>query len=602
MTRKSFTLRRDTFGGGSYLQYTPSTSPASAAVASSTYLKADGVQLAAAQNILSSVSFFEGECSEYNTIELSWGVTLQEPGDLPTPYEVYIVYSPLGHPLTILEGQLLINTRVISSYTHTVQDSQWAYYTMFVRFVSNTDDDYYEPVASISVLLPNNYGSAEDLYSHIPSWYRELDEKDTGALRKFIDIFGWDIDRMRTILDYMIAMKDPQVAEVETLNNIARDLGVDLEAHELGAERLRKVLDSIGELRRQKGTQWAVDKFLTAVAASEVRYASYYNVPTILVYAQRCNLVKDPMFINGVQAGLDGGVPLSNPNLTFDVGSPGTGWDETADKWQNYGNPGTESVGDDLSSYGYDDGQLFDGGGPGDTIGDVVAGSEQKWISYPDPNTGTFENLETLGADIPVRPEDVFYFSVQQSSSLKNIQEAILTVSFYTEGGLSEGELIVSDSSPVEYNGILYWRLEIPSNGIDYSYQNAVLSLTFRPAVNGVPYSYDDFSRILLERNYQGEYFDGDSRKGGWLVDELNSISDFRWRNPVDENNSLPATCFSVYSPNYQKTKHVLERIIPQVIPVMDLTRTGVVYSNRPIGDAARYQVYYDVIPGFEPS
>lgn len=598
MARKSFTLRRDTLGGGSYLQYYPSSSSASAGAASATYLKADGLQLAAGQNILSSVSFFEGECSDYNTVELNWGVTLQEPGPLPGPYEVYIVYSPLGHPATILEGQLLINTRVISSYTHVVQDTQWAYYTMFIRFVSDSDDDYYEPVASISVLLPNNYGSAEDLYGHIPSWYRELDEKSAGHLKKFIDIFGWDIDRIRTTLDYMISMKDPQVAEVETLNNLARDLGIDLEAHELGAERLRKVLDSVGEFRREKGSYRAIEKILTAIAASDVYFVLGSN--QIFVYAQRCNLVKDPMFVNGVQAGLDGGVPLSDSNLNFDVGGPGTGWDEPAESWSKYNTFETESVGDDLSSYGYDDGQLFDGGTPSDTTGDVVAGSQQKWISYPDPNTGTFENLETLGADIPVRYGDVFYFSVQQSSTLKNIQEAILAVSFYTTGGLSEGDLIVTDSSPVEYNGIRYWRLEIPKEGFD-EYQNAVISLTFQPVVNGVTYSYDDFSNILLERNYQGEYFDGDSRKGGWIVDDMTSISDFRWRDPVDENNSLPATCFSVYSPNYQKTKYVLQRIIPQVLPVTELVTSGTVYSNRPITENLKYQVYYDVIPGFEP-
>lgn len=604
MARKSFTLRRGTSEGGSYLQYYPSTNSASAAAASATYLRADEIQFAPASSLRSGISFFEGYCDDYNTVTLKWDVGLEEPGLLPTPYDLYIVYSPTGHPETVIEGQLLINTRSERSFIHKVYDYQWAYYTMFVRYLSNSDDEYYEPVAKLSVLLPTNYGTAEDMYDRIPLWYRGLDEtQGNESLKKFLRVFGWDVDRIRTILDYKIAMKDPQVAEVETLNNIAGDLGIDLRAQELGADRLRKIVDIIGELRRSKGTKGAIERELTAIAGSDVIVDTTNK--SIFVYAQRCNLVKDPKFVNGVQAGLDGGVPTSNPVLTFDVGFPFTGWNKDDLEYNDY----VGSAGGDLDVLGYSVGALFDGGTPSPFGRDPIIGSQQKWISYPDPETGAFENLETLGSDIAVRFGDIFYFSVQQSSTLKNIQDSIVKVSLYTDGGLSEGTLIVSDSEPVEVNGIRYWRLEIPESipdgiGGEISfddYSPAVVSLVFRPVLGNLSFTYDDFSNILLERNYLGEYFDGDTRKGGWLVENMNSISDFRWRDPDNPNNSVPAASFSVYSPNYQKTKNVIQRLLPDVLPVPELITRGTAYSNRPVTSGLKYRIFYDVIPGFEP-
>jgi len=603
MARKSFTLRRGTPEGGSYLQYYPTTSSASAASASATYLRADGIQFAPASSLRSGISFFEGYCDDYNTVTLRWDVNLEEPGTLPTPYDLYIVYSSIGHPETVIEGQLLINTRSEKSLIHKVYDYQWAYYTMFVRYLSNSDDEYYEPVAKLSVLLPTDYGTAEDMYDRIPLWYKGLDEtQGSGSLKKFLRVFGWDVDRIRTILDYKISMKDPQVAEVETLNNIAGDLGIDLRAQELGADRLRKIVDIIGELRRSKGTTGAIERELTAIAGSDVIVDTVDK--SIFVYAQRCNLVKDPKFVNGVQAGLDGGVPTSNPTLTFDVGFPYTGWNNVDLEYNDY----VGSAGGDLDELGYSTGTVFDGGTPSPSGRDPIIGSQQKWVSYPDPATGAFENLETLGADIFVRFEDVLYFSVQQSSTLKNIQDAIVKVSLYTSGGLSEGLHIVSDFESVEVNGIRYWKLEVPESIPDglggeislEEYTPAVVSLVFRPVLGNLSFTYNDFSNVLLERNYLGDYFDGDTRKGGWLVENMNSISDFRWRDPSNPNTSLPNTSFSVYSPNYQKTKNVIQRLLPDILPVPELITRGVAYSNRPVTSGLKYNVYYDVIPGFE--
>lgn len=630
MARQSFTLREDTFEGGSYLQYYPegasASSSASAGAASATYLRGDDVQIASESALLKSLSYFDGYASDYRTVTLDWGFTLEDVdlrpfvGDLaPKPYELVISYSYIGPPATIPEGETLLVTRSVSSIVHKNVEGLWAYYTMFVHYLS-VNDDYYEPVAQRSVLLPNSYGTVDDMYARIPMWYQDLDEKTNGDLYKYLSIFGWDMDYMRTVLDYMISMKDPRIAEVTQLNHLAKDLGIDFRAQELGTDRLRKLLDNIGTIRSTKGTPFSIQEELSAITGSDVIVDSTTN--TIKVYNQRCNLVKDPMVENGVQMGLDGGSPLTKSNLVFDVGQYDTGWTEEdepgytpepaynkelisgANKWDPVPPKGGSAPEPGLGSESYVEGYLFDGGGPADTGFIPIIGSNQSWVGYPDPETGEYGILETQGADIAIRAGDEFYFSVQAYDSDVRVLDSILSVGLYTAGGFSEGQLIVKTETYREINGVKYWKIVVPD---DYLLQEdgttpygfAVLSLAFTPTSNDSHLFYENFTRILFERNFAGTYFDGDTRLGGWIVDEQNSISDFRWRNPTNINTSFPAQAFSVYSANYHKTKKVVQRLLSSIIPVTELITEGVAYSNRVVTDNLKYTVTYDNIPGF---
>lgn len=563
MARQSFTLRRSTFEGGSYLQYYPSDSSASAGAASATYLRGDNIQIAPSGEIgavLSSPSLFEAYAYDYGTVKLNWGITLSAAGVVPAAYSVYIVYSRTGHPETIAEGQVIVETRTQSEFLHTAIEDTWAYYTMFVRFLSTSGDDYYEPVARLSVLLPTNYGSTDDLYRRIPEYYRNLDQSNNEDLYTYLSIFGWDMDRIRTTLDYMIAMKDPQVAEVETLNNLAYEMGVDLEAHELGAERLRNLLDAIGNIRRSKGTPSAISQELGALAGAQVDIDT--TAHTIKVYAQRCNLIKDPMLENGVAAGLEGGFPESPTSIvTYDA----------------------ETVG---ASYG----STIDGGSP-TFSGGPSSISTQKWVSYPNPTNETHVVLETAYADVPIIAGDALYFSVQTGNPLKPVQDAIVSVSLYTTGGTASGTLIATDTSSVTVNAIHYWKLEVPESYTTYT--NAVLSINFESVKNGINYTYDDFEKLLMERNYEGIYFDGDTILGGWLVDGGTSISDYRWLDPAN-----PSKSFSVYTANFQKTKNVINRLISHILPASELITSGTAYSNRTPTTNLKYTITHNNIPG----
>lgn len=644
MARQSFTLREDTPEGGSYLQYYPnsgsgsaSAGSASSGAASATYLRGDDIQFATERTLLNSLSYFQGYASDYKTVSLSWGASLQEPGVLPTPYELLLVYSPIGHPETIPEGQVLLRSRYISEFVHKNVEGLWAYYTLFVRFLSSSGlDDYYEPVRYLSVLLPIDYNTTDDMFSHIPSWYQALDERENGHLKTFLTIFGRDVDYIRTVLDYMMSMKDPAIAEPADLDDIAKDLGIQLQSHDLGANRLRKLLDNIGDIRRSKGTFEAIQKEISAITGSPVEVfwdVDEYGDPelNINVRPQRANLVKDPKLVNGVQTGLDGGSPRTNSLVAFDVGLPDTGWVEEDEEYETLGaysggvvgagsigaagaedgvlliGTWTDAVLDDtpLDAVSYAEGALFDGGSPSDIGFIPITGSKQSWVGFPDPENGEYSVLETLYAEIPVKANDVFYFSIQAYDNDIRVQDDILSVGLYTSGGITEGSLITKTEEYTTVNGFNYWRITIPEDfetteeGISI-WSLAVLSLTFAPSANSSQDFFNNFTNVLFERNFIGEYFDGDTKLGGWITNGLTSISDYRWRDPEYDDSSLPAESFSVYSANYQKTKAILNKLITSILPVNLLSYFDPVYSNEEGVSTPGYVLRYDVIPGEE--
>jgi hypothetical protein len=66
---------------------------------------------------------------------------------------------------------------------------------------------------------------------------------------------------------------------------------------------------------------------------------------------------------------------------------------------------------------------------------------------------------------------------------------------------------------------------------------------------------------LLLERNRLDHYFDGNTVRGGWLID-ASSVSDFRWEGSAFSSRSL-------YADDYVRTSRILDdMLIDEVVPV----------------------------------
>lgn len=631
--------------------------------AANTYLKGDDVQIAPLLNTqitaggaLTNAAFFEAYAYDYSSVILKWGLTLYDATASPAPYSVHIVYSSKGCPDTIAEGSRLIDTRTIEEFTHTNIESDWAYYTMFIRYLSTSGDDYYEQVAKLEVIVPNDYGSTEDLYSKIPMYYQNQDETSNGDLKKYLSIFGWEVDKVRTTLDFSMAMKDPLVGNEETLNFLAQDMGISMTTNDLGSQRLRELLRVVSTTRRNNGSPRAVEKYLEAICGTNVDVSSTNK--TIKIYSQRVNLLKDPKFVNGVAAGIDASYPFSTysgieydnaaPNTTVFASSLDGGTATsvlssavpTTQNWVSFtpeGNTGTSiletggityavsnavysSASSGTFTYTTSTPHNFTSGDLVDIVGVVPTGynkSKQSVIVLSTTSFKTVSQGSTPGtfssngtayksySYVKVVGGETFYFSINTPSYLsgvKNVQGAIKSVSFFPTGGAgaASATAIVTDTVPQVFGSTNYWRLEIPSTVTNYT--NATLSIEYYNSFGGQNITYLDFSYTLLERDSVGEYFDGDVVEGGWLLSGLStgSISDYRWLGA--KNNS-----YSVYSANWKKTQQVISRFLQTILPVPELLTSGTLYSNGYYKDTSnvvsktpvyKYAVTYDVIPG----
>ena len=664
MTRKSFILRDTQSFGGSYVQYDSTLFGASTSGASATYVKGDDVQIVpildtqiTAGGKLANAAFFEAYAYDYQSVVISWGLTLYDASSLPKPYSVHIVYSPNGCPDTIAEGTRIVDTRTIGEFRHVGIKDDWAYYTMFIRYLSTSGDDYYEQVAKLEVLIPNNYGSTEDLYSKIPVYYQNQDENSNGDLKKYLSIFGWEVDKVRTTLDFSMAMKDPFVGNEETLNFLAQDMGVPLTTTDLGSQRLRELLKVVSTTRRNNGSPNSIERYLEAICGSNIDIDSTNK--TIKVYSERVNLLKDPRFVNGVAAGIDaeypsstyGGVIYDNGNAStsvfttpsLDGGTPSSVLSSAIPKTENWvnfspaGNTGTEILETGGITYNISDAVYssasagtftyttsvphnFYSGDLVDISGVTPSGynkSKQSVIVLDTTsfkiiaqgsNPGVFSTAGKASKSynyVNVIGGETFYFSMSvpgDISGVKDVQGAIKSVSFYTVGGAgaASATAIVTDSTPQVFGSTNFWRLEIPSTVT--SYTQATLSIEYYYTFKGQNISYNDFSNMLLERDYIGTYFDGNTVEGGWLLSGLStgSISDYRWLGA--KNNS-----YSVYSANWKKTQQVVSRFLQNILPVPELLTSGTLYSNGYYKDTSnvisktptyKYSVTYDVLPG----
>ena len=289
-------------------------------------------------------------------VHLKWSVPFESIKDLkdviPRAVGYMLVYSDQGAPETISNGDVLSegyrfeeDTIVTTSFTHDGRrEGRWAYYSLFVnyrndpkatRVSSNIDGEgsidpkewagFYERVASLAVIVPKDYGSTMGLYSRIPTHYRMADEAqgtapDTtvievgdgdspdkvtcpeygtlppggkiGPLFKFLSIIGYEMDRMRTIIDHNMLAVDPDITGPETLDAVAGHFGANLNQTDLGTIRQRQMMDNLGLFRRTKGTEFGTSFFLEAVTERDVGID--VDNKTLTLYSARVNHILNP--------------------------------------------------------------------------------------------------------------------------------------------------------------------------------------------------------------------------------------------------------------------------------------------------------------------
>lgn len=478
--------------------------------------------------------FIDAVVTDYDKVRISWNSPIFELGPTARPVETFIRWSLEGEPQTIEDGLPLTNSTLSGSYLHTPDNGatwqgKWVYYSLFLKYAStNTSifiggEQYYEKVASVSVLITKNYGSIDDLWTRIPEYYRLQDAGDE-YLYRFLSVFAWDLDTLRTVIDYTMIQKDPQVASSYTLQKIMEDLGAVITTLELGATRARNYTEDILNQRLSKGTEGGITSAIQAISGSLVTIDKINK--EIQVSPQRINWARDPRitqsFVNGWYT-----ASATNGNLSF-----------LAEPVYFYG----DSVNFNGASLTFD--------APRD-IYNPSAVEEDLFI---------YSNYT-----IPFEVSDTFYISFEVP-----VEDPVEQVILYR----SDGTLAASagPASPetviTRLGGKTFYVLDMSefnsSSGEFYTL------IYFKVP----PTSSFSLTKILIEKEYIGDYFDGYTNTGGWITGTV-LRSDYRWS--VDPN-----TSYSLYSADDWRTRKTLERIYKQFLPVLWQDIYSIVFDKVP--------------------
>jgi len=327
MARVSFRLRRSTSVGGDVVgvgSYARGSSDAqtlagATSVDNDRTLRSRDFVIAFDTSVEST---FTASASDYTQTTLEWTLT-----ETPIPVSevlinqsalvgIRVVYSTRGYPEAANDGAVVYNEMaqqedVVNignlSITHSSNDTKpWRYYSLFGRYYQNdsgTSGTYwYEKLASLEVLMPYDYGSTANLWNRIPVYYREQDV--TGDLYNFVSIFGFELDRTRTLIDAVMTSADPLLAEAETIEQLANFVGLEVNVDDIGVERTRALLHDIGYLRKQKGTYSGIVGYLKALSGADVDFVLSGGHYVATIYAQRANLIGDPRFTSATSYGV----------------------------------------------------------------------------------------------------------------------------------------------------------------------------------------------------------------------------------------------------------------------------------------------------------
>ena len=327
MARTSFRIRRedlvsapDSNPFGSYVRGVSTDTPSGyVRTDNDSAIRADGIVFLT-ENLTVNATF-TATANSYSAVHLEWTNFTLTPaeenlGEDSVVTDIVIVYSPTGPPETVRDGSIIktqYSYDTVYSVEHTDAPSGfWAYYSMFLHWnqggVGINAVNWYERVAYLQELVPYEYGSTDRIWERVPTHHRVNDTygrtldpygNNRGQLQRFLDIFGFEIDRTRTLFDSVMKHYDPNVTESQSLTLLSNMFGLEVTPDDIGISRIRQLIQDIGYYRQRKGTLESIKKYLTAITGCQVDVIEQYSSPryTFRVYAEKVNLVPDSEFI-----------------------------------------------------------------------------------------------------------------------------------------------------------------------------------------------------------------------------------------------------------------------------------------------------------------
>jgi hypothetical protein len=217
---------------------------------------------------------------DHHTVEVQWGMG----HDLRSHWvEMALVRSVYGAPSTVNDGVTLLRggakeifpdgyyndpttgmlfiPPVYDGIIPTAKDQRvglnpgrWYYYSIFFRMDTNRDE--WKRRMTTATILPRDHHHAEYMWDCIPPYYRTLDdglEPDNGPLRRFLSIFGFELDTTREFVESWQETYHIDTSPMRLLRRVGENLDQPYEGA-LGDIRYRSLLANLGSLYEIRGT------------------------------------------------------------------------------------------------------------------------------------------------------------------------------------------------------------------------------------------------------------------------------------------------------------------------------------------------------------
>lgn len=333
----SFRVRRaDSIGSpdanpfGSYVRGTDTTAPVGyVKYDADSALRADGFIVPVAG--LDVDATFSAIATSHAKVRLEWSrFALSELNDIAVGETkiqgIVVVYSATGSPETIADGKIVkrqVAGDITYAYDHIgLEKGRWAYYSLFLHWNQNgagaSGINWYERVATLQELVPFQYHSTRQLWEKLPAYHRLSDEYGTqtdpedlghGYLYRFLSVFGFELDKTRTLIDSVISQYNPSLAETNSIYYLSKMLGLEVGIEDLGTSKIRQIVHDIGYYRRRKGTIVAAKDYITALSGCQVDVIENMSSPRFefRVHAEKANLIGDSLFV------------ITSPTKTWEV-------------------------------------------------------------------------------------------------------------------------------------------------------------------------------------------------------------------------------------------------------------------------------------------
>jgi hypothetical protein len=583
MPISSFILRKTLAENGSALRRTKVTqdisNPGSGDTVYDSGLRADG--FFPATPVSYSESTLEATVYYRNKVTLRWRlseVLVSAPETLDfDPVELLIRGSGSGEPITPEDGFFVVSVNS-ENYVETIEDissqanpyiveGNWCYYSLFIKYANEAGDSYYEKATDLSVQIPYNFDSTENLWRRIPVYYRELDQQYAlntvdyaeadGPLYRYVELFGWELDKIRTTIYDTMRVNDPDVVHSSAIDALASQVGLPISKDFLGTTKLRTLLNNAGYLQRNKGTQNSVEAYISALTGCGVTTNYSSGLTTFNVHPMRVNLFTDPFFNQGI----------TSPS-TPDSGLTQRKWTELDEGGRTYG----WGVYAQISPTG---------AMPSGYTMSVDPNLDKLTVTFP-ALEGTVTVLIYSRGEFSYNNNLTYYYSANSSHDfIPRFMESSF-VDTTMEGTSPPSSLTYADdwndiivSSPsyedVLTNGARKISASIPSTSAPGALEvfpvykfNITLSET-EPTVL-------TFQNPLVEyRNTSGVFFTGSNTNGGFVPTAGGAPNagryDYHWGTYTE--GSSPSTNFSYYTLDGYRSQKVTENIIENnVMPV----------------------------------